>query len=301
MEMTLFAFGCSAVMSLFFLVTSAVPAGAENKPSENSSPAERLLAQKRPLVIAHRGYSLFAPENTAAAFHQALLSGADLVELDYHHSSDGVPVVIHDAEVDRTTDGKTLWGGSKIRVDSRTAAELQTLDAGKWFKPPVANQRLPLLTESLDQIQKSGVTLIERKAGDAATCIKILREKNLINQVVVQAFDWKYLADFNAQEPQQILAALGPSNTYEGKKLTDEEKHLSPRRNSIVKDLGAKVVVWNKNVEKEAVEDAHRKGLKVWVYTIDDPLLASKLLDLGVDGIISNNPAIIWKVLAERK
>lgn len=268
--------------------------------SRGTSPAEQLIAQKRPLVIAHRGYSMLAPENTLPAFQFAIAAGADLVELDYHHSKDGIPVVMHDYDVDRTTDGDEKWNGKKVRVDSKTAAELTTLDAGMWFKQPFPGARVPLLSEALELIQKNGVTLIERKAGDAATCVKMLKERDLVNKLVVQAFDWSYLRDYHKLEPRQVLGALGPSSSYEGKKLTDEEKVLSPKWNDIVKETGARIVVWNRQVTREAVQDAHGKGLKVWVYTINDSELASKLLGLGVDGIITDNPSIIFKTIALR-
>jgi glycerophosphoryl diester phosphodiesterase len=270
------------------------------EPPGGLRPAERLLQEKRPLVIAHRGYSTAAPENSLPAFQLAITAGSDLVELDYHHSKDGIPIVIHDYEVDRTTDGVQVWGGKKIRVDQKTAAELQTLDAGKWFDPQFAGVRLPLLTEALDLIQKQNVTLIERKAGDAATCVRILRERDLLNRVVVQSFDWTYLKDFRQLEPAQILGALGPPGSYAGKKLTDAEKRLQPKWNDEVKSIGAQLIVWNRNITPEAVRDAHSKGLKVWVYTIDEPAVANQLLDMEIDGIITNNPGLIWRTIALR-
>jgi glycerophosphoryl diester phosphodiesterase len=263
-------------------------------------PAERLLAAGRPLVIAHRGYSMLAPENTLTAFRFAIIAGADLVELDYHHSKDGVPVVIHDETVDRTTDAAERWSGKQIRVSSRSAAELQSLDAGAWFHPMFSKLGLPLLSEALDVIQKGSVTLIERKAGDAATCVRILRERDLINHVVVQSFEWAYLRDFHAEEPRQILGALGPPGTFQGRKLADEEKVLDSKWIEAVKRLGARVVVWNRQVTAEAVREAHLQGLKVWIYTINEPELATWLLDLGVDGIITDNPSLIWRTMALR-
>jgi glycerophosphoryl diester phosphodiesterase len=264
--------------------------------------AERLLQSSRPLVIAHRGLSVFAPENTLPAFKFAGLANADLVELDYHHSKDGALIVIHDSELDRTTDAVAKWGGKKIRVDSRTAAELQTLDAGRWFDPLFAGTRLPRLSEALEFIAKGGgVALIERKAGDAAACIKLLRDQRLINQVVVQAFDWNYLREFHAQCPEQILGALGPAGSRHGQPLTDAEKELGPAWIDDAQKAGARLVVWNKQVSRPAVDYAHQQGLKLWVYTINEARLADHLLDLGVDGLITDNATAIWPVLALRE
>ena len=97
------------------------------------SPAERLLQSPRPLVIAHRGYSAMAPENTLLSFERGVASGADMVELDYHHSKDDALMVLHDYTLDRTTDATNRWGGSKLKVADKTLAELKQLDAGKWF------------------------------------------------------------------------------------------------------------------------------------------------------------------------
>ena len=268
--------------------------------ARTASPVEKLLNAGRPLVIGHRGYCQMAPENTLPSFKLAKSAGADLVELDYHHAKDGVPVVIHDFELDRTTDAVAKWGGKKIRVDSKTAAELRALDAGKWFDARFADTRLPSLSEALDLIQDGSMTLIERKGGEAATLVKLLQERKLVNQLIVQSFDWAYLEDFHQQEPAQVLGALGPPATRGGKKLSDAEKMLDASWIAGAAKTGARVIGWSQNVTREAVALAHAQGLQVWIYTIDEPALANQFLDWGVDGIISNNPAIIWRTLALR-
>src|SRR6266404_507890 len=95
------------------------------KASETNLPALKLIASKRPLVIGHRGYCQFAPENTLPSFKLAMAAGADLVELDYYHSKDGQLIVIHDSELDRNTDATNHWPQKRIKVASITAAELQ--------------------------------------------------------------------------------------------------------------------------------------------------------------------------------
>jgi glycerophosphoryl diester phosphodiesterase len=277
-----------------FLVISAGQAASTN------TPAERLLHSNRPLVIAHRGYSAVAPENTLPAFERAVAAGADLVELDYYHSRDGALVVLHDATLDRTTDATNRWPGSRLKVMERSLSELRQLQAGLWFKPPHLGVTLPTLSQSLDVIQRGSVTLIERKAGDAAACVKLLKERTLINQVVVQAFDWDYLRDFHQLEPRQVLGALGPPSSRKGKTVPPAEKPLSIAWLDQIKSLGAQAAVWNKQVDAAAIQSAHERGLKVWVYTINDEETAGQLLAAGVDGIITDNPAIIWKTLALR-
>jgi glycerophosphoryl diester phosphodiesterase len=143
--------------------------------------------------------------------------------------------------------------------------------------------------------------LIERKAGDAATCVKIVRAGNWMNQLVVQSFDWDYLRDYHRLEPKQVLGALGPPRTRAGRTLKTEEKILNERWVDEAQSTGARIVVWNRQITPEAVAYAHQKGLQVWVYTINEIERANELLDAGVDGIITDNPALIWKALALRQ
>lgn len=264
------------------------------------SPAEALLALKRPKVIAHRGFSAAAPENTLPAFRLAAVADADLTELDYHHTKDGELVVIHDDTLDRTTSATHVWGRTNLVVADFTMEQLRVLDAGSWHPTAATKTGLSTLAEAMDLIQRDGVTLIERKAGAASNCVELIRRKKLLNHVVVQAFDWKYLEDYRRLEPTQVLGGLGPWGSYRGEKLTDADKWLSKRWIDEAARIGFQAVVWNKQVRREAVDEAHRRGMQVWVYTINDPKLAGELLDLGVDGLISDNPAKLWKVLAER-
>ncbi len=269
--------------------------------AETNLPALNLLFSKRPLVIGHRGYCQFAPENTLPSFQLAMAAGADLVELDYYHTRDGQLIVIHDAELDRTTDATNRWQAKHFKVESKTAEEIRSLDAGSWFDAKYAGTKVPLLSEALDTIQKGSVTLIERKAGEPAGCINLLREKNVVNKVVVQSFDWQYLSQFHEQLPEQVLGALGPpSQLTNGKKPSGRSKELSGAWLDDLVKSGAKVAVWNQQVSREAVQEAHQRGLKVWVYTINEPGLANRLLDMGVDGIITNNTSLIWRTIALR-
>ena len=124
--------------------------------------------------------------------------------------------------------------------------------------------------------------------------------QNLINAVVVQSFDWNYLQDFHQLAPQQALAALGPPYARNGKRLSDDEKPLSPTWVDAAQKAGAQIVVWDRQISRAAVTYAHEHGMKVWGYTIDDPAVAAELLDLGVDGIITNNVALLWRTIALR-
>ncbi|HEX4263324.1 MAG TPA: glycerophosphodiester phosphodiesterase family protein [Verrucomicrobiae bacterium] len=252
--------------------------------------AEKLLAADGPLIIGHRGCCAIAPENTLPSFQLALDAGAELVELDYQHSKDGVPMVIHDAILDRTTNARKKWKARRIKVSKRTAAEIQTLDAGSWFDAKFNGAKVPLLTEALDFIcGHGGVAVIERKSGDAETLAKLLRERELVNKVIVIAFDWKFLCEFHQLEPKQILGALGPpARLSNGRRPVHVRRALGARLKDLEK-TGAKIAAWNRKVSKRSIQGASKRGLRVWVYTVDESRMARRLIKSGVSAIITND------------
>jgi len=263
---------------LLALVTALTPLAAL---AAEPTPAQRLVQSNRLLVIAHRGNSSVAPENTLPAFQAALEAKADLVELDYYHSADGVPVVIHDKTLDRTTNAVAVLGGKEIAVAKTPLAELARLDAGTWFSPRFAGAKLPTLSESLDLIQSGSVTLIERKAGDPETLVRLLTEKKLLDQVMVQAFDWEFVAACRRLAPQLVLGTL------HGKPATEELVRQAAA-------TGADVIVWDhEKLTPETIALMHQLGKRAWVYTVDDPARARELIAAGIDGIITNKPAEI--------
>jgi glycerophosphoryl diester phosphodiesterase len=269
---------------------------------DSHEPALAIVQLQRPLIIGHRGYPQFAPENTLPSFRLALEAGADLVELDYGISQDGVPMVLHDDTLDRTSDAALRWGQAHCPLTSRTAAELRSLDAGSWFDPAYRGTHLPSLDEALDWIQgRGGMTLIERKDGPAPACVELLSQRRLINRVVVQSFDWSYLQAFTALEPRQVLGALGPpTHLANGHAPHGQSPAMSEAWLNELLKTGARVAVWNDDVSRESVALAHQRGLAVWIYTVNDPQVANMLLDIGVDGLITNQTSLMWRTLALR-
>ena len=248
--------------------------------------AARVVRESRVLVLAHRGDSRAAPENTLPAFASALRLGVDLVELDYVHSADGVPIVFHDDTLDRVTDARRVFAGSAapIAIASKTLAELLRLDAGSWYGAAFVGTRIPTLEEALRLIGPRALTMIERKAGDAATLVSWLQRLGQVEQVVVTAFDWRFLADCHELEPRLVLGALGTKILTAGQL----EQAIS---------VGASVIGWDDGfVTREHVEMVHGRGLRAWVWTVDDPLRAEQLITYGVDGLISNLPAKVQAV-----
>jgi glycerophosphoryl diester phosphodiesterase len=244
-------------------------------------------------VIGHRGARAIAPENTLPAFAVALAAEADLVEFDYRHSADGVPVVIHDPTVERTTDARRVWKGRKMEVARRTLSELQELDAGSWKHSSFADTQIPTLEEALGAITPGAVPLIERKAGDAATCARLLGDCSLVDGAIVIAFDWRFLRELRALMPGSVLGALGPS-------ADGARGALKAATLDRILAMGIDLAVWNNRVNRISVAAAQARGMRVWVYTVNDPAEARWLADIGVNGIITDDPARIRRALDGR-
>lgn len=247
------------------------------------TPAQQLIGQSRPLVIAHRGNSSVAPENTIPAFQSALDAKSDLIELDYYHAADGVPVVIHDEILDRTTDAEQVFGKPKLVIGDFSSADLRKLDAGSWFDEKFAGVKIPTLTESLHLIQSGSVTLVERKAGDAETIVRLLEKMELIEKVVVQSFDWEYVARCRQLSPKLVLATLSG-------------KPAAPEQLAAAAATGADIIVWDhRKIDGDQIAQIHKLGKKAWAYTIDEPARARQLIRAGLDGVITNKPAEMLK------
>jgi len=243
---------------------------------------------RRPLVIAHRGNSSAAPENTLSAFRSALALGVDGVELDYHHSADGVPIVFHDKTLDRTTNARVLWNRRELKIADCTLAELSQLDFGGWFSGGVfANEPVPLLEAALDLICEAGaLCVIERKAGDAGPLVDLILRKPLLDRVVVMAFDWAFLADCHAIEPALRLLALG-------------DGPLTTARLDAIASTPATIVGWDqRSLDATSIAAIHGRGLQAWSWTVDEPARMKQLIREGIDAITTNHPARLLGVLA---
>ena len=251
-------------------------------------------------MIGHRGFCQAAPENTLPSFALAVGAGADLVELDVHQSKDGEWVVIHDALLDRTTDAVRRWDARRVRVADKSAAEIRALDAGEWFDLKFAGTRVPLLLEVIEGLPKHIVPLIEQKGGHGPDLIKFLDEHRLMNRVIVQSFNWEFLTKFHKQHRRQTLAALGPGRRLpNGKRPLGISRKLNRAWLDQAQKTGARIVVWSRKLSKGTIRLAHARGMRVWVYTVNDVRLARRLLRAGADGLITDNPLLIQKAVAD--
>lgn len=216
-------------------------------------------------VYAHRGASAELPENTLAAFRRALELRVDGIELDVHLSADGVPMVIHDATVDRTTNGSGA-------VTEMTRAELQALDAGQ-------GERIPTLGEVLDLVGDRLHVDIEVKANQAGEAV--LREVAGRNvRWLISSFDWDVLRYVRSRQPDAELWPLTVG--------------ASDEAIAVAKELGAPALaISHQGLDADIAAHLREIGLGFWVWTVNDPNLAATLVDWGAIGICTDDPAAI--------
>ena len=235
--------------------------------------------KKQVLVEAHRGYSQIAPENTVAAINAAFPS-ADLVEFDVRITSDGELVLMHDGTVNRTTDGS----GS---TSSLTLAQIQLLDAGSWFSPAFVGEPVPTMTEAINAcLAKGMVPLIERKAGAAADYhAEFVAQGFTPGQFRVISFDINFLAALDALNPDYRLGLLSGVTITQA--VIDN-----------LKSKGVDFLDWGHgSVDQAAVDLVHANGMELHVYTVNDSTRMQQLIDIGVDGITTDNPVLLRSLL----
>ncbi len=230
-------------------------------------------------IIAHRGASLYAPENTLASFELALEVGADGVELDVHLTKNGVPVVIHDYDVKRTTNGTGF-------VNELTDTELKQLDAGSWFDKEFNKQTIPLLSEVLELFLETNddfLINIELKSGSTVypqiedKVLRLVNNMDLNDKVLISSFDHYAIEKIKNIDDKIKTGALFSSAI------------VSPWRYLSTLDFDAYHTVWHR-IDKEVIEGCHKHKLMVNAYTLDDPNFANILINYGIDGIITNDP-----------
>jgi glycerophosphoryl diester phosphodiesterase len=239
----------------------------------------RRLNVKRPLIFAHRGASQAAPENTLPAFEAAMRLGADGVELDVQYSSDGALVIIHNATLEKTSNGTG-------RVTAHTLTELRALDAGGWFDPKFAGTRIPTLDATLDLLKNKLLINIELKVLDAlrsglgADTVKAVRARGMADQVVISSFNPFALRQARQAGPE-IECALLLAHDLPGWMHWGVTRRYS-RAEGLHPDLAM--------VNEAYLARAQKLGMPVRVWTVDDEADMRRLIALGVDAIITNVP-----------
>ncbi|MDA3949833.1 MAG: glycerophosphodiester phosphodiesterase [Spirochaeta sp.] len=252
----------------------------------------RGLPDDRPLVIAHRGGAALMPENTLVSFANGYALGADILEMDVHATADGVPVVIHDATVDRTTDGSGA-------VDSFTVAELRRLDAAYRFSPADDPDTFPLrgagiVVPTLREVFAAFpdahmiVEIKERNTDLADEMISLVREFDRVEQTVLASFHHEMLTYFRTNEPN------APSHGSEKETIPFLISSwlflagvISPEYHALMlpPTQGPLPVI-----TRRLLTAAARRNVRVYAWTINDPDDMQILIERGVDGLITDRP-----------
>ena len=252
--------------------------------------------QPRVLAVAHRGGAALAPENTLAAFDNALKIGVDMVECDVHLSKDGELIVMHDSDVSRTTDGAG-------QITQMTLAEIRRLNAAAKFGSGTwAAQPPPTLSEVLDLIKdKAGVQIeiktaagnmrypgIEKQVADS------LNVRGMTDKALVISFDFPTLKDVKAIDPRIKTGALVNAQWMMARMAKSPEQILD----EVVQATSADYFLPTSGSVNEAlVKATHAKGLKLGTWTVDTTSEMERLAGWGVDAITSNKPDELKRAL----
>ncbi len=247
-----------------------------------------MKAKQRPLVVAHRGSSGSAPENTLAAFRKAVSDGADMIELDVRMTKDFHLVVHHDQNVRRTTNASgNIW--------EKTLQELRMLDAGSWFSPRFRGEQIPTLRQVLEMLPPFMRVNIEAKTdGDPRAkihfeecCILIILEKKFEDRVLVSSFDQKFLRRMHEFFPTIKTGAL-----Y----VPIRDMRRTP--STIARRIGTSAFACSVSQLKERfVTDAHTHKLTLACYTVNTKRDLELVTRLGVDAVITDFPKRVINAL----
>ncbi len=228
-------------------------------------------------IVAHRGNSASAPENTIASCNAAR-GFADWVEFDVRMTLDNQLILMHDATVDRTTDGT----GSP---ESMVFAQCRQLDAGSWFSPDFSGELVPLMSEAILAIMPDMRPFIERKTGPAAMYVDLIRSLRIEHEVVIIAFDWDFLKEVETLSPAIRTGALGSET-------------LTLAQIQAIQARGIDFIDWaHGTVTAETIELVHAHGMELHVWTVDDAGRMQALIDWGIDGITTDDPQLARQLL----
>lgn len=238
-------------------------------------------ARPRPLVIGHRGYTSRAPENTLAALREAFDAGADGCEVDVRLSADGVPVLSHDATVDRCTNGTGP-------VAERTAAELGRLDAGSWKDARYAGEPLPTLEAALELAAPRGFLLLDLKvAGQAPAIVPLLERLGVVDRILAGPWEPSDALAWRAVAPEIPCFLIG--------------KVVEPLPGGFWLNLLRHNLrgfnYHGGSLTREFVHAAHSRAMPVYAWTLNDRPAIERATSLGADGILTDDVGLAVEVL----
>lgn len=268
----------------------------------------------RPLIIAHRGHSVGAPEQTLAAYRAASMLGADMIEVDVRRTKDGELVMMHDATVERTTsptagfrevreggDGSATGDGradGRGRVAALTFAELRRLDAGSWFSQAFAGERVPSLEEVFTLADEEDVALCLEVKGEtlgesgslAVEVARRIADRDRLERDCLASFDHAALATARSATPGLRTAP---------DRLPERGPSSGPTLVAQARRIGAEIIQHHHaDLTGDVVAEVHAQGLAIWAWPTTAPEDIERALGLGVDGLMGDDVAAIAATVA---
>jgi glycerophosphoryl diester phosphodiesterase len=236
-------------------------------------------------IIAHRGFSKKAPENTVSAVRMAIDHAVDYIEIDVHLTKDGVPVVIHDSILGRTTPHSPPQ-----RISDLTLDNIKHLDAGAWFDARYTGESIPTLDDILSLDWGTSGLMIEIKKGHSpikplvtavGKAIRRALSRDPKKKILIGSFSIQVLKEMQVQFPALPLMGI------------IEDFNQLVNVNSIT---FSQLALWHKLLSASLLEKLKKQNTKVWTFTVDDPAAAKSMHEMGVHGIITNDPESISRV-----
>ncbi len=233
------------------------------------------------LIVAHRGAAGKAPENTLASVRQAIQDGADWVEIDVQESRDGEVVVIHDSDFMKLA-------GVDLKVWDGTLKQLQEIDIGSWFGPEFSAERVPTLIDVLEEVRGQSRLVIELKYYGhdqqlEQRVVDIVEQAGMVNDVAIMSLQYDGIRKIRDLRPEWVIGLL------------------SAKAIGNLASLDVDFLAVNMGMAKPGfIRRAQLAGKQVFVWTLNDPVSLSRMMSLGVDGVITDEPEMAREVLAER-
>lgn len=230
-------------------------------------------------IIAHRGFSSIAPENTLAAFELAIARGASSIEFDIQLSADSVPVIFHDATLERIT-------GVSGKVRDKNLSQLQTLDAGKWFGAEFLGQKIPTLKEALSILKNIDKFLYfdvkphcEWSDSEVASFVNTLNDAGIKEKCVITSFSDRFLGQVRRLSDGlaigHIVANLEAYKTQLVKAVVNRDNLISSQYRVLLDNPAL-------------IQASRSQGVDIVAWTVDDRTDMQKLVDLGITRIVTN-------------
>ena len=240
----------------------------------------------RPLVIAHRGNSLSAPENTLAAIREAIDLGTDCVEVDVRCTRDGVLVLHHDPAVGRTA-------GDMGNVSELTLEDLQALDVGSWKDEKYCGESIPTFEEALSEAREKTRIVAEVKVDCAEQLSHIVRRMGVEDGLILAAFRLDTLRKMYRKMPHFDVVWVLTAREWVGYNCA---KAIETASEGEIRIIAPPLLA----LSKPSVCCAHEMGIAVWTYGCDSAEEFDKALALGVDGIVTSHPSELLAMLGGR-